>query len=106
MVISWWRNLVKGANPKAETSRGGRRRRVPSHSRRRPCLERFEDRVVPAAFLSMPSTGLSGAQSTTVMAVPININSLDDGAGHTGLSSAQFAILYNPTVFNFPGDSR
>jgi hypothetical protein len=66
------------------------------------CTEQLEDRIAPAATLSLPASGFSGATNTTVMNFPIGISALSDGAGHVGLASATLAVTYPAGVFNFP----
>ena len=81
-----------------ESLRSGRgTRRVDSRARRLH-LELLEDRVVLTnVTLSIP-TNLNAFQGG-VVAVPVNINQLTDGAGLSGISSANFAIDYDPSVF-------
>ena len=69
-----------------------------THVSRRLHLELLEDRVVLTnVTLSIP-TNLNAFQGG-VVAVPVNINQLTDGAGLSGISSANFAIDYDPSVF-------
>jgi len=48
--------------------------------------------------LSLPPT-LAGAQGG-IVTVPINVDSLKDGSGHTGLSGGDLVVFYNPAVFS------
>jgi hypothetical protein len=58
------------------------------------CTEKLEDRIAPAAMLSLPASGFSGATNSTAMNFPIGISALSDGAGHFGLASATLAVSY------------
>jgi hypothetical protein len=99
MFLSWHRHTKRIPVPRPPKQ----------NARRRPlgfyvplCTERLEDRIAPAATLSLPTSGFSGATNTTVMNFPIGISALSDGAGHVGLASATLAVTYPTGVFNFP----
>jgi hypothetical protein len=55
-------------------------------------------------FLSLPSSGFSGAVGTTLLNVPISINQLSDAATprHVGLASAALILTYPTGMFGFP----
>ena len=98
MFPSWWRHLVKLVSPRREPKRW-HRRTAPSLFRR-PALEPLEDRIVPTQ-LSIP-TNLVGEQGG-IVTVPINVDTLNDGDGHKGLSGGQLVVFYNPAVFSVSG---
>ncbi len=66
-------------------------------------LERLEDRRMLASnpILSIP-TNLQAFQGG-IVAVPVEVNTLSDGAGNTGMSKASIAINYDPSVFTVSG---
>ncbi len=53
MFLSWWRSLVKLANPKNENSKSLRRRRVPRKFRSAMRVEQLEDRMVPTGTANL-----------------------------------------------------
>jgi hypothetical protein len=97
MIPSWLRNLARTATGKV-SGRGRRRGQRPRPSWR-PVFEQFEDRLVPTQ-MSIP-TNLSAVQGA-VVSVPINVDTLNDGAffGNTGLGGGDFMVYYNPSVFS------
>jgi hypothetical protein len=58
----------------------------------------------PGAFLSIPSTGFTGATNSTLLNYPITISQLSDSAAakHVGLASAALVLTYPTGVFGFP----
>ena len=65
---------------------------------RRTLCELLEPRLVlSSVYLSIPNN-LSAARGA-VVAVPVNINQLTDGGSLSGLSKADFAIDFDPSVF-------
>lgn len=82
---------------KSLRSRSGKRQPKP-HSRRL-CLEPLEDRLVLAnVSLSIPAN--LNAPQGGVVSVPVRVDQLSDGSGNTGMSQADFAIDYDPTVLS------
>ena len=53
MFLSWWRGLVRTANPNIQNSKGGNRWRIPRKLRYAARVEHLEDRVVPAGTSPM-----------------------------------------------------
>jgi hypothetical protein len=103
MFPSWWRSLVRLVNRNGKSIRRSRRRGARPRPNWHPLLEQFEERLVPTK-LTIPTT-LVGAQSGNV-AVPINVDSLNDGSGHTGLSgTSEFIVYYDTAVFSTPATS-
>jgi large repetitive protein len=98
MVFSWWRGLLQSASRQRSRSRKGRPAR---QLRYRATLELLEGRLVPAATITLPTSGFSGTVGTTVMNFPVDIANLSDGT-HVGLSSATLAVTFPTGVFNFP----
>jgi len=92
MFLSWYHRLARVAALRFESKQTNRRRRPPACLHYRLITERLEDRIAPAATMSLPTSGFTGATNTTLMNFPISINALTDGAGHGGLSSASFAV--------------
>jgi hypothetical protein len=82
--------------------RGHRRRQA--GIRFQPWAERLEDRLAPNASLSLPASGFTGMQGSTVASFPINLNQLQDNQSpnHLGLAAATLAITYPAGVFAFP----
>jgi hypothetical protein len=94
MFLSWWRNLVTRTDDPRRTTRPPRRRPQPSRWRRQLNLEMLEDRLAPAATLSMPGT--FSAVQNGMLSVPVKISALTDGS-KVGLSAATIAITWTPT---------
>src|SRR5215813_4129324 len=104
MFLSWPRRTTRiaASSPQKPTARRLRR----SFNFFLPlCTEQLEDRLAPAATLSLPASGFTGATNSTVMNFPIGISALSDGAGHVGLASATLAVTYPAGVFHFPTGS-
>jgi autotransporter-associated beta strand protein len=104
MLLSWPRRTTRSAARNAPKPKEQRSRRPFGFSFRLG-TELLEDRIAPAATLSLAASGFTGATNSTVMNFPIGISALSDGAGHVGLASATLAITYPPSVFGFPTGS-
>jgi hypothetical protein len=97
MFLSLWQTLVRSDKRQARARRRPARRATDLF-RRRPLLERLEDRTLFAASLSLP-TNVPGPYNTDVT-VPVTINQLDDGHGATGLSRVDLDIAYDKTALS------
>ncbi len=98
MISSWWRNLRKwlGGDRQAVGRRG--KGRAGRHSKCRPMLEEFEDRIVPTA-LSMP-TNLTASRGS-IVSVPIDVDTLNGPANaNSGLSGGDFVVFYDTSAFS------
>jgi Bacterial Ig-like domain (group 3)/Putative Ig domain len=100
MFFSRWRNRVKSVDSSAESSTRRKIKRVRCRYRYL-YVETLENRLAPAATITLPTSGFSGTVGTTVMAYPVNIASLSDGA-HTGLAAANLTLNYPAGVFGIP----
>ncbi len=91
MFLSWKHRLARMAVSRSEKSKAQNRRRLAIRIGYPLTTEWLEDRIAPAATLSLPTSGFSGATNTTVMNFPISISALTDGT-HVGLGSANFEV--------------
>ncbi len=106
MFLSWWRSLVRMADPKAR--KGTKHLRVPPKFRAALRVEQMEDRLVPTGgtanvFLNLQNSGgalnaLAAARSTTVP-VYIDFNSINPGTSG-GISGGTFYVAYDPSVLS------
>ena len=97
MFPSWWRSLVKLVNRNGKQPRRGRRKTTKVKPSWRPFVEIFEERLVPTT-ISIPTT-LAGPQSNNVL-VPIDVDTLNGGVGHTGLSLGSLVVFYDKSEFS------
>ncbi len=108
MFLSWWRGLVKLADPIAYKSKKPKRVRVPRKFRAAVRLEQLEERVVPFGgqanvFLNLQNATaqlntLSAARSATVP-VYIDFDSVTQGSTG-GVGGGTFYVLYDPNVLS------
>ncbi len=109
MFLSWWRSLVKLANPKNENSKSLRRRRIPRKFRSAMRVEQLEDRMVPAGtanvFLNVGTVAspLSTVTATRGSTVPvfIDFNTINTGPAVVTFSqTGSFTFSYSGTSGN------
>jgi large repetitive protein len=97
MFLSRNRSAAKNRSAKSE-----RRLRRTATLYRQPALEMLESRLAPAGILTLPASGYAGDVANPILAYPINVTTLNDGSGHTGLASVTLAVSFPRGVFNFP----
>ncbi len=106
MFLSWWRSLVRMADPK--TRKGTKPLRIPPKFRAALRVEQMEDRLVPTGgtanvFLNLQNIGgalhsLAAPRSATVP-VYIDFNSVSAGTSG-GVGGGTFYVAYDPNVLS------